>query len=187
MRDPKKGIGLVAKKNLPKNLCIPYGGKYRPPREWKNLYKHSNDGGFHRVSHAAEIECIRDDGEVEWGALDAHPSLMQEEKVPAGAWPGAYCNQGAIRAELNGKLLQHDGSCTAPAYQWMENRCRPLFVQLTRPVSAGEEILVDYGYTADRQTRWGFGPKAKLPTVKSQYTFRPQTKVGKYGDTQIVG
>lgn len=187
VKDPTKGIGLVAKKNLPKNLCIPYGGRYRTPREWKHLYKHSNDGGFHRVSHAAEVECILDDGEVERGALDAHPMLMQQEQVPAGAWPGAYCNQGTTRAELNGKLLQHDGRCLAPAYKWMEDRCRPLFVQLTRPVLAGEEILVDYGYTADRQTRWGFGPKAKLPIVKSEYIFRPQTKVGKYGDTQIVG
>jgi hypothetical protein len=112
---------------------------------------------------------------------------MQQEQVPAGAWPGAYCNQGVTRAELNGKLLQDDERSTAPAYQWMDDRCRLLFVQLTRPVLTGEEILVDYGYSADRQTRWGFGPKANLPSVKSEYTFRPQTKVGKYGETQIVG
>ena len=105
----------------------------------------------------------------------------------AGAWPGAYCNQGATRAELNDKLLQHDERCTAAVYQWMDDRCRLLFVQLTRPVLAGKEIFVDYGYSADRQTRWGFGPKANLPTVKSEYTFRPQTKLGKYGETQIVG
>ena len=187
IRDPTKGIGLVAKKDLPKNLCIPYGGKYLTPREWKHLYKHCNDGGFHRISHTAEVDCLRDDGEVELGALDAHPTRMQQEQVPAGAWPGAYCNQGITRTELNGKLLQHDERCTAPAYQWMDNQCRPLFVQLTRPVLTGEEILVDYGYSADRQTRWGFGPKANLSTVKSEYAFRPQTKVGKYGETQIVG
>jgi len=187
VRDPKKGIGLVAKKNLPRNLCIPYGGRYRTPQEWKHIYKHSNDGGIRRVSHAAQVECITDDGEVEWGVLDAHPSLMQQHQVPAGAWPGAYCNQGDTRAELNGKLLQHDGRCTAPAYEWMDDRCRRLFVQLTRPVLAGEEILVEYGYSADRQTRWGFGPKANLSLVESAYAFRPRTKVGKYGDTQIVG
>ena len=185
--DPKKGVGLVARKNLPRNLCIPYGGIYRTPREWSHIYKHCNDGGFRRVSHAAEVECIKDDGESEWGVLDAHPSLMQTRQVPAGAWPGAYCNQGNRPAELNGKLLQHDGRCTAPAYEWMDDRCRPLFVQLTRAVLAGEEILVEYGYTADRQTRWGFGPKAKLPTVEVDYGLRPRTKVGKYGDIQIVG
>ena len=112
---------------------------------------------------------------------------MQHEQVPAGAWPGAYCNQGATRAEINGKLLQHDETCTAPKYQWMDDRCRLLFVQLTKPVLAGEEILIDYGYSADRQTRWGFGPKANLPSVKSEYTLRPQTKLGKYGETKIVG
>ena len=37
--------------------------------------------------------------------------------------PGAYCNQGVTRAELNGKLLQHDERCTAPAYLWMDVRC----------------------------------------------------------------
>ena len=62
IRDPTKGIGLVAKKDLPKNLCIPYGGKYLTPREWKYLYKHCNDGGFHRISHTAEVDCLRDDG-----------------------------------------------------------------------------------------------------------------------------
>ena len=96
----------MAKKDLPKNLCIPYGGKYLTPREWKSLYKHCNDGGFHRISHTAEVDCLRDDGEVELGALDAHPTRMQQEQVPADAWPGAYCNQGATRAELNGKLLE---------------------------------------------------------------------------------
>jgi hypothetical protein len=76
IRDPTKGIGLVAKKDLPKNLCIPYGGKCLTPREWKHLYKHCNDGGFHRISHTAEEDYLRDDGEVELGALDAHPTRM---------------------------------------------------------------------------------------------------------------
>jgi hypothetical protein len=62
IRDPTKRIGLMAKKDLPKNLCIPYGGKYLTPREWKYLYKHCNDGGFHRISHTAEVDCLRDDG-----------------------------------------------------------------------------------------------------------------------------
>ena len=178
----------MAKKNLPKNLCIPYGGrKYLTPPEWKHLYKHCNDGGFRRISHTAEVDSLRDDGEVELGALDAHPSWMQQEQVPAGAWPGAYCNQGATRAnKLNGKLLQHDERCTAPAYKWMDDRCRLLFVQLTRPILAGEDIFVDYGYSTDRQTRWGFGPKANLPSVKPECAFQPQTKFGKYGETQIV-
>ena len=80
----------------------------------------------------------------------------------------------SILQPRNGKLLQHDERCTAPAYQWMmDNQCRPLFVQLTRPVLTGEKILVDYGYSADRQTRWGVGPKANLSTVKSEYAFRP--------------
>ena len=109
IRDPTKGIGFVAKKNLPKNLCIPYGGKYLTQRKWKLLYKHCNDGGFRRISHhTAEVDCLRNDGEVELGALDNHPSQMQQEQVPAGPLPGAYCNQGATRAEVNGKLLQHD-------------------------------------------------------------------------------
>ena len=68
----------------------------------------------------------------------------------------------------------------------MDDRSRLLFVQLMWPILAGEDILVDYSYSADRQTRWGFGPKANLPSVKSEYAFQPQTKFGKYGETQIV-
>ncbi len=69
----------VARKKLPRNLWYLYSGIYRSPRECqRHIYnKHCNDAGFCHVSHAAEAECIKGDGEVEWGGLDAHPSLMQ--------------------------------------------------------------------------------------------------------------
>ena len=68
----------------------------------------------------------------------------------------------------------------------MDDRCRTLFVKLRQPVREGEEILVDYQYSARRQTLWGFGPLAKRPKVHSEYGLRPRMKTGKYGDMQIV-
>ena len=141
----------MAKKDLPKNLCIPYGGKYLTPREWKYLYKHCNDGGFHRISHTAEVDCLRDDGEVELGALDAHPTRMQQEQAKC---PPAHGQEHTVTRGL------HVPNSMVSYYSMMKDvpllhisGCRPLFVQLTRPVLTGEEILVDYGYSADRQTR----------------------------------
>jgi hypothetical protein len=39
----------------------------------------------------------------------------------------------------NAELLQHEGKCTAPSYDWMDEQCHNLFVKLKRPVPAGEE------------------------------------------------
>ncbi len=65
--------------------------------------------------------------------MDAHPQLMQDHRgIPAGAWPGGYCNQADRSEDLNAELLQHDGKCDVPTYQWMDDRCRNLFVKLRR-------------------------------------------------------
>jgi hypothetical protein len=64
---------------------------------------------------------------------------MQERGIPAGAWPGGYCNQADQPEAQNAELLQHEGKCTAPSYDWMDEQCHNLFVKLKRPVPAGEE------------------------------------------------
>jgi len=186
---PAKGVGLIAKVDLPKDLCIPYGGIYLNPQEMETLVRHCNDGTrYHRISHGASVACRGPRGETEWGMMDAHPQLMQERKIPLGAWPGGYCNQADRKGDLNADLLQHDGKCEVPSYSWMDERCRNLFVKLRRPVRAGEEILVDYGYSSARQTRWGFGLLAKHPKVPLDCVLRPRSaKVGKYGDMRVVG
>ncbi len=47
---------------------------------------------------------------------------------------------------------------------------RNFFVKLRQPpVSAGEEILVDYRYSERQQTLWGFGPLANRPKLQSEY------------------
>jgi hypothetical protein len=75
-------------------------------------------------------------------------------------------------------------------YQWMDDRCRNLFVKLRRPVHSNEEILLDYRYSARRQTLWRFGPLAKHPKVPlaSKSKLRPRNiKAGPYGEMQIIG
>lgn len=183
----KKGECLVAKKDLPKNLCIPYGGVYRTWFEMDRINRHCNEGGHHLNSHAATVERKLERGKKEWGALDAHPRLQEERGVPTGAWPGAFCNQADTADEQNAELLQHDGKHQAPEYPWMDDRCHNLYVKTNRPIAVGEEILVDYGYHPRRQTTWGFGLQAKKPRVKSDYQLRTRTPRGKYGETSIVG
>ena len=180
------GRGLIAKKELPKDLCIPYGGIYRTHEEMTAISKHSNENGYRRISHGAEVEVKGARGKKEQGMMDAHPQLLQERGVPEGAWPGGYCNQANRREDQNADLLQHDGKCDALPYAYMDDKCRNLFVKLRRPVAVGEEILVDYGYSVTRQTRWGFGFDAKLPKVKSDYTLRKRKPMKKYGETQII-
>jgi hypothetical protein len=180
------GRGVIAKKALPQDLCIPYGGIYRTNEEMTAISRHCNEKGYHRISHGAAVEVKGDRGKKEWGMMDAHPQLLQERGVPEGAWPGGYCNQANRREDQNADLLQHDGKCDVPPYAHMDDRCRNLFVKLKRPVTAGEEILVDYGYSVTRQTQWGFGFDAKLPKVISDYTLRQRKPKEKYGETQII-
>ena len=181
-----KGTGVVAKKTLPKGLCIPYGGIYRTAQDLKSLSKHCNDRDRHLASYVASVRCRNVEGKLEWGILDAHPRVMRERKIPTGAWPGGFCNQADTPEEQNAKLIQHDGKCTAPAYEWMDEQCQ-LFVKLERPVYAGKEVLIDYAYSSSKQTRLGFGFKARRPNVESDYEFRPRNKTRKYGEMQIVG
>ena len=184
--DSIKGTKLVAKKALPEDLCIPYGGIYRTPQELETLSRHWNDRNRHLTSHGASVTRVNAEGKREWGMMDAHPRVMQTRKVPPGAWPGGYCNQADRPEDQNADLLQHEGNCTAPAYEWMDGQCNNLFVKLKQPVGAGEEILVNYAYSANRQTRRGFGFDAKRPKVESDYEFRPRKRTGKYGEIEIV-
>ena len=184
--NPVRGLGLVMKVAKPADFCIPYGGRYRDPQEKETMIRHSNDGKYHRrISHCATVEIIGSHGEKERGCMDAHPRVMGEQGIPAGAWPGGFCNQANNKLELNAVLLQHEGKCTAPRYEYLDDRCRYLFIKTTKPVAAGEELLVDYGYSVTRQTLWGFGLKAKQPKIRSEYVFRPRTRTEKYGAAKI--
>ena len=113
------------------------------------------------------------EGAYEWGMQDAHPRIMQEREIPAGAWPGGYCNQADQPVAQNAELLQREGTCTAPAYAWIDEKCHNLFIKLNKPVPVGAEILVDYNYSARKQKLLGFGFKAQRPMVTSEYEFRP--------------
>ena len=187
VKESSKGTGLFAKKDLPRNLCIPYGGIYRSPQEQATLVRHCNDRDRHLTSHGASVRKKTAEGTHEWGMQDAHPRIMHERGIPAGAWPGGYCNQADQPEAQNAELLQHEGKCTAPSYDWMDEQCNNLFVKLKRPVPAGEEILVDYAYNARKQTILGFGFKAKRPKVNSEYELRPRRHAPgrKYGDIEI--
>jgi hypothetical protein len=184
--DTIKGAGLFASKDLPPNFCIPFGGVYRTRNEWYSITHHINTRTlFNRTSHSAEA--VRSIGRKrEKGVADAHPSNLVERQAPFNAWPGAYCNQADQPEAQNGILVQHDGRCNAPNYEWLDKRCKNLFVKLLHPVIAGEEILIDYGYSKHKQTRLGFGYDAKKQKVKSSYTLRKRKHDIKYGETQIV-
>ena len=107
------------------------------------IRKSGNEDKRHRrISHGAEVHCVGPGGAKEWGMMDAHSQLMQGRGIPVGAWPGGYCNQADRVEDLNADLLQHEGKCNAPAYEWMDDRCRTLFVRLRKPVREGEEILI---------------------------------------------
>ena len=178
---------MFATTNLPKNFCIPFGGVYRTHKEWWYIEHHVNTRtALHRTSHAASLVHIGRKGKKELGVADAHPSNLRTLQMPFNAWPGAFCNQADQPANQNGELFQHQGKCSAPNYSWIDKRCRNLFVKLTRPVTAGEEVLIDYNYSKHKQTRVGFGYAARIPKIVSNYSFRKRNNDRKYGETIII-
>jgi hypothetical protein len=182
-----KGNGVFARINLPAGFCFPFGGLYKTLQEWHNITHHVNTTKvLNRTSHASEVVIVRTGKKKEKGVADAHPSHLVNIHAPFNAWPGAYCNQADQLTDQNAELFSHEGKCTAPRYDFIENKCRNLFVKLLRPVTAGEEIVLDYKYTKHKQTRLGIGYDAKKLKVKSTYSLRKQQKVEKYGETQII-
>ena len=182
-----KGKVVRARENLPEGLCIPYGGIFRSRQEAINIAKHNNRGAERRNSHGAAFEITGENGRKEYCMVDAHPTIMQDRDIPYGAWPGAFCNQADLPQQVNAELFQHDGECRVPHYEYMDTRVRTLFVRTLRAISAGEEILIDYAYSAVRQTRWGFGPRAQKRESEVVYTLRQRDpKRVKYGVEQQI-
>jgi len=65
----------------------------RRAQEQKTLVQHSSNRDRHLMSHGASVRKKTAEGTREWGMQDAHPRIMQERGIPAGAWPGGHCNQ----------------------------------------------------------------------------------------------
>ena len=66
-QDTAKGFGLFAKKDFPKDLCIPsFGGVYLNPQEKETQVRHGNESKrHHRISHGAEVHCVGEGGTKE--------------------------------------------------------------------------------------------------------------------------
>ena len=65
----------------------------RRAQEQKTLVQHSSNRDRHLMSHGASVRKKTTEGTREWGMQDAHPRIMQERGIPAGAWPGGHCNK----------------------------------------------------------------------------------------------
>ena len=61
-----------------------------------------------------------------------------------------------------------------PAYP--HHVANPVFVETTRIVEAGEELLMDYNYSVQTQKRRGFGPQSEPCTPKAMREKQPPSK-----------
>ena len=150
--DSVNGRGLFAKVDLPTNFCIPFGGVYRPCFEWQRIEKHRNQAEYTRNSYAVSVTLTDENGTKEEGVMDAHPKVLENlSGAPSNAWPGANCKQALQEQHQNADHFQNEGQFSAPSYEWMDEKCRNLFVKLKRPIKVGDEILVNYNYSKTRQ------------------------------------
>lgn len=132
-----KGFGVFANEDLPEGFRMPYGGKKVSKRKFDNVNKSA--GRPNRPADYVLTEGLEDGKTLLH--VDAHPDLY-DKKLPLFAWLGSFCN-----AASPGSFACNAQYVYCKMGQKYDHCPVKLYVELTRPVSTGEEISADYRYT----------------------------------------
>ena len=184
-----KGLGLFATRKLPKGYCIPLGGIWRSYPEVVSIGKHPDR---HYPMASAYFVAYRrpqltEKGKrkrTEGGVLDTHPLLAFQLGLPFFCWPGGLVNSRNAGEPKNCALeCKTEVKGRFPTYP--HHVANPVFVETIRIVEAGEELLMDYNYSAQTQKRRGFGPQSEPCTPKAmREKQQPSKKVYDVGERQ---
>ena len=154
----EKGHGVFATEPLAKGFVIPYGGKPVTDPERIVKWKRNPD----RIPKGETIKYVIDSYSSPAVKkpdcyVDAAPNLYPRT-APKYAWIGSKVNAANSPEEINCKLtLRHGWSLSPKGYPYPHSRNRQ-FVETTRVVNPGEELLTTYGLGTRIELTDGFGP-----------------------------
>lgn len=140
----RKGEKVVSTELLLPGFCFPYGGIPVTLAEVKALRKnpqrHDGCGEYIIVSEYSS------DGAKEIAWLDAHKSKMPTS-LPRDAWIGSKVNQPSPGEQTNARFIEISNPLHLKAH--LKNYphlhgSMTVFVEVTRTIEAGEEVLCDY-------------------------------------------
>ena len=148
-----RGLGVFAKKDIPKLTYIPFGGEKQNRRQHTNKIKSCGKRGM--ADYLLELSGKTDDDSCV--AYDAHPSLYEKicrgegEKAPKYAWIGSLINHPNFGETPNCELRYEPTART----DYYPNNSSQAFMCTTVDVKKGEELLSMYGHSATLLRRSG--------------------------------
>lgn len=169
-----RGSGLFAKRDLKVNTLIPYGGELI--HDISKLTKKIKTSSY-LVS--CGVGCTGP-----W--RDGNPNLIAD--FPSNSWVGIYVNEPDYRKtneKHNADLFTWNESKVeeVPDYPHT-NPINAVFIRIMKPIKAGEEIFVQYYWSAAQQRRRGYKSKSIPPEFyfdKDEEVITPPTKIRKHG------
>ena len=169
----KKGLGVVATEPLGRGFLIPFGGKRAPDTHLINYWQKKPQCRPADRSIAYIIKSYSSDKAKQYDCyLDANPELYPS-KCPKYAWIGSLVNAADSFKSVNCKLVYRpDWSLTRRDYRY-PHCLNKHFVETTRVINPGEELVTDYEYGAKIESKQGFGPTLtkpkKMPMSKQKW------------------
>ena len=167
------GYSLWATQDLARGSCLPYGGV--------GISDIESQGMSSRVSCYVCGDLFSDGGE---GQVNADPARLPDG-YPRGYWVGSLVNEAVRANQVNSRLVCLDEDQQAELksklnksewYRRWPLDCRYL-LEVTRKVTAGEELILSYG---DRDPRADlYTPAWKEKEYRSDTTVATQAKLAK--------
>lgn len=138
-----KGKGIKATQPLPKGFLIPYGGVHvTNQNEVNKLCRSNQKNDFSSYLIVSKY----DENENPIAYLDAHPRHYPPN-VGNHSWIGSLVNEPSVGEMPNSKLVWCDeDQIKPPKYPFMSSKMN-VFVELTKDINQGVEIVTDYGYS----------------------------------------
>jgi hypothetical protein len=102
------------------------------------------------------LEVGEEDGTTTY--IDAHPRLLTERGENPLLWIGAYCNQANTVQERNAQIsfVRTREQKTRPRRNNVDHTIS-ICIRIIKPIAAGEQILVNYGYDVQAQMDYKLG------------------------------
>ena len=137
-----RGVSVFAKVDLPAGTLLPYGGAPVTAEQIETRGRLVQDRYVLEMKRA-----------LGFSGVDANPALLRSLGGHAQAWLGSLANEAAPGQLYNARYFQfqEDDTSDMPAYPDAPPPALRCFVELMAPVRAGDEVLVAYGFKANRR------------------------------------